>query len=418
LPGITLIDSQTAGISGDMLLAALIDAGANLQQIQETLKLIPQNYPSCESLHLDAEVITKHGFRARAVHFTISERKGETKAQELVQSTQNITHASNLSGEAKAFALGSIQTLVDVESKLHGVEHSSVHLHEAGSADTLADILGVAAASDSLGIFRGEIYATPVAVGGGRVTFSHGTLSTPVPAVLEIARLRGIPLVGGPEAEELATPTGVAMLSCLAERYLEAYPPMVPEKVGYGAGSKNLAKAPNFLRVIVGHTTSEKFDSERIMLLETNLDDLPGETLGHALQRILESGAMDVWVTPAFFKKSRPGHVLHAICKRDEAQKISEVIVSETGTLGVRFQEWNRFTLQRDIQTIQLKIAGQNFDVRVKFARDRSGKIVRVKTEFEDIRTIAAALSMPVREVSEIVSREAVQSRPRLRDQA
>jgi uncharacterized protein (TIGR00299 family) protein len=401
-----------------MLLGALIDAGANAQSIQEILKLIPQHYSKCKYLRFETGDVTKHGFRAKAARFTISEEAGEARAQELVQSTQGIAHASNLSEEARSFAVGSVQILVDVESKLHGVEPSIVHLHEAGSTDTLADVFGVAAACDSLGVFRGEICGTPVAVGGGLVTFSHGTISTPAPAALEIARRHEIPLVGGPESEELATPTGLAMLSCLAKKFLETYPPMVPEKIGYGAGSKELAKTPNLLRVVLGRATSGKFDSERILVLETNLDDLPGETLGYALQRILESGAMDAWITPAIFKKTRPGHVLHAICQISEAEKISEIMIRETGTLGVRFQPWNRFTLQREVETVKLEIGGRTFNVRVKLAKDRSGSIVKVKPEFEDIRSIAETVSMPAREVSDIAMREAMRSRPRRKGDA
>jgi len=415
LPQITLIDCQTAGISGDMLLGALVDAGANVQSIKVILELIPKHYSKCKSIRFDEVDVTKHGFRAKAVRFTISEEGGETRAQELIRSTRDIAHASDLSEEARAFAVGSVQLLVDVESKLHGVEPSSVHLHETGSTDTLADVFGVASASDSLGVLRGEVYGTPVAFGGGSVTFSHGKLSTPAPAALEIARRRGIPLMGGPEVGELATPTGLAMLSCLTKKFSETYPSMIPERTGYGAGSKELDKTPNLLRVVLGRPTSGEFNFERIVVLETNLDDLPGETLGYALQRILESGAMDAWIIPAVFKKSRPGHVLHAICQLSEAQKISEIMIKETGTLGVRFQPWNRFTLQREVETVKLEIGGRLFEVRVKIAKDQSGKIVRVKPEFEDIRSIAETLSMPAREVSDIAMREAMRSRPRMK---
>ena len=408
MPGITLIDCQTAGISGDMLLGALIDAGANVQSIQEILELIPRHYSKCKSLRFETRDVTKQGFRARAVDFTISEQGGETKAQELIQSTHAIAHASNLSEKAKSFAVGTIGILADVESKLHGVDLSRAHLHEAGSTDTLADVFGVAAACDSLGVFGGEICSTPVAVGGGLVAFSHGTLSTPAPAVLEIARQSGIPITGGPETEELATPTGISMLTCLTKRFLETYPPMVPEKVGYGAGRKELTKTPNLLRVVLGHAIAGRFGPDTVQVLETNLDDLSGETLGHALQRILESGAMDAWITPAIFKKTRPGHVLHAICEIGDAQRIAEIMIRETGTLGVRFQQWNRFTLQREVETIKMEIAGRVFDVRVKIAKDRSGNIVRVKPEFEDIRSIAETLSIPAREVSDIAMQEAI----------
>lgn len=405
---ITLVDSQTAGISGDMLLAALIDAGANLRTIEATLELIPRHFSRCKSLELVVRNERKHGFRARLVDFLISEKDVETTAQELIQGADEIAKASNLSERARSFARASVKLLTDVESKLHGVDISKAHLHEAGSADTLADVFGVAAACDSLKIFEGEVFATPVAVGGGSVTFSHGTIGTPAPAVLEIARQCRIPIKGGPEEVELATPTGMSMLGNLAESFLETYPPVIPETVGYGAGKKELTNSPNILRIVLGHTTDPRFNSETIQVIETNLDDIPGEMLGHALERMLASGAKDAWVTPAIFKKGRPGHVLHAICDAKDVQKLAEVMIMETGTLGVRFQNWSRFILQREVKSINVEIAGRKFNVRVKFAKDRSGKKLIAKPEFEDLRSIAETLSMPAREVSAIVMREAI----------
>ncbi len=404
---LTLIDSQTAGISGDMLLGALIDAGANIGNVQQILNLIPQHFPKCKSLWLESGEVKKHGFRACGIDFKISEDSQETEAQELVSATQRIADASNLSEKAKSFAASSIRILVDAESKLHGVEISRTHLHEAGSTDTLADIFGVASACDSLRVFEGEVYATPVAVGGGSVSFSHGRLATPAPAVLEIASQNGMPIIGGPEAEELATPTGVSMLVSLTKKFLETYPAMIPERVGYGAGKKELSGTPNMLRVVIGRSAGQGAGSDIVQLLETNIDDLPGEMLGHALQRILDSGAKDAWITAAQFKKNRPGHVLHAICDLHDAQKLSEIIMKETGTLGVRYQQWSRFTLQREIRTIKVEIAGRPFDVRVKVATDKSGRILRIKPEFEDIHSIAQALSIPARGVSDTVTYEA-----------
>ncbi len=410
---LTVIDSQTAGISGDMLLGALIDAGANLKAIQQVLELIPQHFPRCKSLRLETREVRKHGFRTCSVDLTISEKDEETMAQELIHSTHEIADAANLSEKAKSFAVAAIQVLADVESMLHGVEISKAHLHEAGSTDTLADVFGVAAACDSLNLFESEILATPVAVGGGPVSFSHGTLATPAPAVLEIARRNGIPIIGGPEAGELATPTGLSMLASITNKFLEAFPPIIPDKVGYGSGKKDLVKTPNFLRVVLGRPISLGLGSEAVQVLETNIDDVSGEILGHALQRILDSGAKDAWVTPALFKKGRPGHVLHALCDPHHAQGIADIMIGETGTLGVRFQQWNRFTLRREVSTIKLEIAGRVFDVRVKFARDGSGRIVRAKPEFEDVRLIAETVSMPAREVSNLIMREVVQAEDR-----
>jgi len=398
---ITLIDAQAAGISGDMLLAALIDAGAEVSSIQQVLHLIPRHFSRCKSINLTTSEVKSHGFRARRAKLTIAEDADETKAEELLRATQETAIAANLSGRAKLFANNAVQLLIEVESKLHGVELSSAHLHEAGSADTLADILGTAAACESLGVFEGEIYASPVAVGGGRMTFSHGTVSVPAPAVLEIARRHRIPIIGGPVNQELATPTGISMLASLADSFVQAPPPLIPDKVGYGAGEKELANLPNMLRLIIGQTSGQhRFDRDSVQVMETNLDDVSGEIVGNSIQRILDAGAKDVWVTSGQFKKNRPGYTLHAICSTEDLEKIAQVIVRETGTLGVRYQRWDRFVLAREILLVKLRVEDRTFDVRVKIARDGSGQIVQMKPEFEDVDSIAQATSRTSREIA------------------
>jgi len=410
LTPITYIDAQTAGISGDMLLGALIDAGAKLESIQRVLDLIPNHFPRCRSIKLDTMEVKKHGFRACRAELTIIEQPDETKAQELVRATDAIANSSKLSKNAISFAKNSIRILTEVESKLHGDEISKVHLHEAGSTDTLADIFGTAAACDSLNVFEGKIYSSPVAVGGGSVTFSHGTVSVPAPAVLEVVRRSQVPIVGGLANEELTTPTGISMLVSLAGAFLERSPPMIPERVGYGAGQKELVSSPNMLRVVMGRSEAQKFESDLVEVLETNLDDVSGEIVGSTLQRILESGAKDVWVTSAQFKKNRPGYVLHAICYPNDLEKITEIIMAETGTLGVRHQQWNRLILEREIVTIKVPFADKTFSVRIKIARDKSGELLGMKPEFEDLDSIARSLSLPVREVSVRVLQEARRS--------
>jgi len=384
-----------------MLLAALIDAGAEVNAIQRVLNLIPTHFSHCKNVNLTASEFKSHGFRACRARLTIAEDTHETKAQELIRATQEIGIAGTLSPHAKSFANNAIQLLTEVESKLHGADLSSTHLHEAGSADTLADILGTAAACESLGIFEGEIYACPVAVGGGTVSFSHGTVSVPPPAVLEIARRRQIPIIGGPVKDELATPTGVAMLASLTDSFVETPPALVPERVGYGAGEKEFANSPNLLRVVIGKALDRRrFDRDSVQLLETNLDDVSGEIVGHAMQRILDAGARDVWVTSGQFKKNRPGFVLHAICSGEDLEKIAGIIVRETGTLGVRHQMWERFVLAREIIVVKLPVEGRTFEVRVKVAKDKSGQLLHMKPEFEDVDSIARATTHPFHEIA------------------
>ena len=353
-----------------------------------------------------------HGFRACGIDLEICEESPEENheisANQFMSATKRIMQDSNLSKQALDFALNSVTMLIDVESRLHGTDINETHLHEAGSADTLADVFGVAAAMDSLNLFSGDIVSTPVAVGGGHVKFSHGTLSIPAPAVMEIVRRNQIPILGGPAAIELATPTGVTMLANLAQDFSTVYPEMIAEKVGYGSGRITLNSSPNFLRIVIGTRleTAPK-TKETVQVLETNLDDLSGEILSHAMQRLIEAGAKDAWITFGLFKKNRPGHVLHVLCDPQDTEKLSKLMIEETGTLGVRQQFWQRLTLNREVQSMNVEISGRTYEVRIKLARDAAGRILRVKPEFDDIRMIAKEVGLPARRVEEIVSIQA-----------
>lgn len=392
-----------------MLLAALIDAGADIRAIKSTLHLIPKYYSRCKSINLKTEDILTHGFRACGIELKISEKSREddheVSADQFMNATKRITRNSKLSKKAVNFALGSIKMLVEVEGRLHGTGVHETHLHEAGSADTLADVFGVATAMDSLNLFDGEIISAPVAVGGGHVRFSHGTLSIPPPAVMEIVRLHRIPILGGPEPAELATPTGVAMLVNLAQKFSTLYPAMIVEKVGYGSGKIKLNSSPNLLRVVLG-TELETISTatEPLQVLETNLDDVSGETLAYTLQKLIEAGAKDAWITFGVFKKNRPGHILHTICDPKDTAELSRIMIQETGTLGVRHQLWHRLTIERQLQSMGIKISGKKFKVKLKLALYATGSIVRVKPEFDDIRIIANEVGLPLRRVEEIVS--------------
>jgi hypothetical protein len=390
-----------------MLLGALIDAGAEASAIQQTLNMIPRYFPRCKNVKLNAAEVKKNGFRSCRAELIITEEAEETRAQELIRAAQEVAASANLTNEAKMFASNAIRLLTEVESKLHGVEISNTHLHEAGSSDTLADILGTAAGCDSLNLFEGKIYSCPLAVGGGTVSFSHGTVSVPAPAVLEIARRYNIPIFGGPENEELTTPTGVSILASLVDEFVNALPLLAPDIVGYGAGNRELRSAPNVLRLVVGQTGGQRFERDSVQIIETNLDDVSGEVVGTSMQRILDAGAKDVWVTSAQFKKGRPGYVLHAICALDHLGEVSQAMMRETGTLGVRYQSWDRFILQRELARIKLELENQIFDVRVKVARDRFGEIIRIKPEFEDVDSISRTTSIPAREISALALEKA-----------
>lgn len=391
-----------------MLLGALIDAGANRTDISNVLTQIPKIYPKCRAITLNVTEVKRHGFRACSVNLKIDENSGETNGDELLNVVERI--AAGITPAAKSFALKSARTLLEAESRLHGVSLSDTHLHEAGSTDTIADIVGVAVACESLQIFNSKVYTTPVAVGGGITSFSHGKLTTPVPAVLEILKANQIPIIGGPEPVEVSTPTGVSMLVNLAGSAVECYPTMLPEKVGYGAGAKELSTAPNILRVVLGRALTSMTETDSVQVLETNLDDLSGEILGHTLRYVLDAGARDAWITPAQFKKDRPGNVLHVLCEFNDATRLAQIIMQETGTLGVRMHAWNRVISPREVRAVNVKIEGESYNVRVKVAKNTSGKISRIKPEFDDAIELAKKLGRPVREILELIESEAQRS--------
>lgn len=239
-----------------MLLGALIDAGADTTPIQKVFEIIPRHYSKCQSIRLDVHEVRKHGFKASQVDFDLTEDSSEVTASQMHQAAEQISTECGIGSEARSLVLDSVERLLRAESKIHGVEASLTHMHEMGSTDTLADIFGVAVACELLGVFEGEVCCTPVAVGGGMVSFSHGTISNPAPATLEILKESGMSMIAGPEDYELSTPTGVAILAALAKKGTVSHPLMVPEKIGYGAGKRELKTAPNVLRVVLGRTTT------------------------------------------------------------------------------------------------------------------------------------------------------------------
>jgi hypothetical protein len=301
-----------------------------------------------------------------------------------------------------------IDTLIKAEADLHGESVDEVHLHEAGSADTIADIVGTVVALEDLNLSRDTVvYSTPVAVGGGLLTFSHGTVSTPAPATLEILRSKAFPMIGGPVESELATPTGVSLLVNMAHNVSSLYPPMKPVKIGYGAGAADYAETPNVLRMVIGEPFEYALANDEVHVLETNLDDVSGEVIGYAVERLLEEGAKDVSVIPMFTKKNRPGHIVKIISDKKDVKHLARILVDETGTLGVREYSCGRHILLREVSSVSVRINEKSEPVRVKIARDLDGKVVQVKPEYDDIEKLAKNTGTSFRDIMEIVTRKA-----------
>jgi uncharacterized protein (TIGR00299 family) protein len=260
---------------------------------------------------------------------------------------------------------------------------------------------------EDLGLFDSKIYATPVSVGGGLFKFSHGTVSSPAPATLAILASKNFPLKGGPVESELATPTGASILVNLADEVSRFYPEMTPLKVGYGAGTKDFEEMPNVLRITVGKPLESWLLKDEIAILETNLDDVTGEIVGNSVDKLLREGAKDVSIIPMFTKKNRPGQILKIVADRKDVAHLSRIVMEETGTLGVRVYPCERHIITRDLYSVEVLVDDAKELVKVKVAKDRKGKIIRIKPEYEDVKKIADKTGKPLREIVELVTMRA-----------
>jgi uncharacterized protein (TIGR00299 family) protein len=276
-------------------------------------------------------------------------------------------------------------------------------MHEIGRVDTAAEIVGVAVALDDLELFDEKIYSTPVSVGGGLFKFSHGTMSSPAPATLAIFQSKNFPIQGGPIEQELATPTGAAILVNIVDEVNRFYPEIVPTRIGYGSGTKSFDGVPNILRITMGKSVDYGFLKEEIAVLETNVDDVTGEILGHTIDVLVQAGAKDVTIVSGLTKKGRPNQILKVIANKSDVYRLSCEIMNETGTLGVRVSFCERLVIKRELVQLEVKVNGKKEKVTVKVAKDSNGKIVRIKPEFEDVKRLSNKSKKPAREIADLI---------------
>jgi len=368
------------GISGDMILAALVHAGRKLGiDVEAPVKL------AVDSLDLDCAVTFVDDERGgiacmRAEVKTTTERFSAKRLRSAIEAT-------DLTERALDNALRSIDSLIGAEASVHGTDPEDVHLHELASADTAADIAGAAAGLDTLGVR--SVHAAPVPVPTGSIETEHGTLPLPGPATLEL--LAGTPLRGVGSSDELVTPTGAAILVG-HDTVFGALPDMTLEAAGVGGGQRRTA-TPNISRVLVGSVTSPP-TLETCVLLETNIDDQTPEAIGHAIEQLIGAGALDAWVMPIVMKRSRPAFLLSVLVAQTDESRIIEVVFRETSTLGVRRRDTTRWVLNRE--TITVAVAGQH--VRVKVGR-LGAEIVNVAPEFADCVAAADATGAATKDV-------------------
>ncbi|MCW4017715.1 MAG: nickel pincer cofactor biosynthesis protein LarC [Candidatus Bathyarchaeota archaeon] len=403
---IVFVDCQTAGVAGDMFLGTLIDLGANVESIVSAIKALGNPEGGYGNVEVEIKKVMRRGLTATQIDVK-SDVTPKKNGLELVELVEKSAANLGLSAKARQFASRAIRTLVNAEAGIHGNNLADTHLHEVGLVDTPAEILGVAVALEDLGLFNAKIYATPVSVGGGTIKFSHGIVPIPAPATLTILQSNNFPFKGGPIEVELATPTGAAILVNLVDEVSRVYPCMQPLKVGYGAATKDFPELANVLRITIGKPLNEGLLCEEIAVLETNIDDVTGEIVGYTLERLLLEGAKDVSIIPMFTKKSRPGQILKVIADKKDTECLSRVIMEETGTLGVRAIFCERHILNRELHEMEVSINGVKEKVNVKATKDNKGRVFHIKPEYEDLKRVAEATKMPLREVSEIVMTKA-----------
>ena len=399
---VIVIDPQIAGISGDMLLSSLVNLGADKNKIVEGIMKSQKFLQGSTIKKIDFQKIQKCGVESTELILEIDENISERKGIEIKKAILDSINELSLTTKAKIFAESCINTLISAESKIHGISENSVHFHEASSIDTLVDIVGITIALDDLKLFEEKIVCLPVSVGGGTVSFSHGTMSNPASAILQIFKNSNLNIQGNDSKEELTTPTGACILVNLTNNPVQYYPSMNVSSIGYGAGQKDFEGFSNVLKIIQGDQNN--FDMDSVKILETNIDDVSGEILGHLIDKIMEQGAKDISIYPGITKKGRPTNLICIICNDEKVNEITDILVLETGTLGIRISDSNRIIVPRTNHSFSLTFEGKSFEI--KYKKSTYKEKTHFKIEFEDLKNISKTLDKPIRDVELFLRKE------------
>jgi uncharacterized protein (TIGR00299 family) protein len=425
-----------SGMSGDMFLGALIDAGVSPRLLEETVAALGVG------AHLEISRVIRSGISATKVDVWVDGEKDLPREQYWARQdvgrapspvkskhenghhhehehehsragapaphthkhSRGLSEIREIIGKAavsdtsKKTAIAIFEALGAAEAKIHDASIERVHFHEVGAVDAMVDIVCASVGAEALGV--DEIVCSPLNVGGGTVQCAHGTFPVPAPATVEL--LKEAPVYSTGVQAELVTPTGAAIVKTLVKRFA-SFPEMKIEKSGYGAGSREFPGHPNVVRLTLGETASsltEKTASETITVLEANLDDLNPQVFGYVMDRLLEEGALDAFGMPVQMKKNRPGMLLTALCKPQDANKLTELIFAETTTLGVRRRDEVRQTLARRWENVRTQWG----EVRIKVA-SMNGTVTNYAPEYEDCRRIAAAHHVPLKTVIQEATR-------------
>ena len=375
------------GVSGDMILGALVDAGLSLDKLRHELG----------KLHLDgweisAEKVMKKALSATRLHVETTEAHVHRGLPDITR----IISGSILNEQIKKRSITAFARLADVEAAIHNKSVEEIHFHEVGALDAIIDIVGAMIGIHLLGIDR--VISSPVHLGTGVVKSAHGELPVPAPATL--ALLQGVPVYSRGIEAELTTPTGAAILTTLTDEF-GPLPLMEVKLIGYGAGSRDLP-LPNLLRVCLGTAVAGGYDEDTVRLIETNIDNMNPEFFEYVFERLFAAGALDVWTTPITMKKSRPAAMLSVLAAGTDSAKLTDIILSETTTLGVRTQQVERTKLERESRIVPTRYG----NIRVKIGK--LGPVIKnISPEYDDCKKAAADHRVPLKDLYDEVRRAA-----------
>ena len=368
-----------SGVSGDMILGALVDAGLDIRELESELgKLKISGY------RIKAEKTTRRGISGTKFSVDVTERNARRILKDIIE----IIDQSGLDADIKEPSKEAFKELAKVEAKIHNKSIEEIHFHEVGGLDSIIDVIGSFIGIKKLGIEA--TYSSKVHVGTGFLECRHGVLPVPAPATL--AMLKGIPIYSKGVEAELATPTGVCILKTLCKSF-GIMPEMKVEKVGYGAGSREL-EIPNLLRVYVGEASEGEYEKDEVILIETNIDNMNPELLAYASEILLKQGVLDVFMTPIFMKKNRPGTMLSVLTTRDKLDEALSTVFTEITTLGVRIHRLERKKLSRDIISVETRFG----EIKVKIGKI-GNQIKNIAPEYESCREIAVKHGIPLKEM-------------------
>jgi uncharacterized protein (TIGR00299 family) protein len=370
-----------SGAGGDMIAGAMLDAGINEDLLHQQLSTL-----NIKGLEIKISHTTRCGIKAVRFEPTAPPQHDHRHLGDIVQIIKN----SGISDAAKERSIGIFKKLAAAEAHVHGTDTHSVHFHEVGAVDSIADIVSSCVGLDALKIEKA--HCSPLALGGGTIQTEHGILPVPAPATAEL--VKNVPTFGGPEQVELLTPTAAAILTTFAESF-GPMPAMTIEKIGYGAGSRDSKTMPNIVRLIIGETAKTgDTDSDYVMLLEANCDDITGELAGHVIESLMGQGALDAFAMPIYMKHSRPAILLSVLSKPEDAPKFERFLFEEGITLGIRRQVIQRDVIERKSEKILTKFG----EITIKRGVI-GGKVVFIKPEFNDCVKAAAENNVSVKTV-------------------